>query len=424
MDGGIRPGRLDFSRLMAKANAIWKLGGWSDAIHLDAMPANLTITPLGDVQAITGFESNVLMPFSEKGSHDRITTAVDDYAENFQPPSVHDTRESGLERPFEDVWKQEFGFDINDLREFMDDLEDIGIARNLAVFRIKQSQLRSLLRPTLLPDNVDRIFDALTLYPRASWRVIPEDLTKDIQPWRFRRQLSAIRRPIIQLGGGEDPDLIIAPGAIRECIVHVIRGYYEGSYPDQYRDTDGKMRSRLSQEMRQWYGTRANDRGSKFVQLVVDRITELGWSVAKPEMEIREILGNRSDPEYGDVSRFGDVDVLAWNECAKRLLVIECKHLHFHKTAGEIAEQLSDYRGRLKRNGKPDDLLKHLNRLDILTARKTALCKALGIDDGFEIEGWIFFKHPVPMLYARKKIERELQIATFEDVERVLGECC
>jgi len=421
-NGGVRPGHLDVSSLMAKANAISQLGGWSDAIHLGAMPPNLTITPLGDVQACTEFESSVLMPFAKKGFHGRITTAIEDYEENFQPPSVRDASESEIDTEFEKAWYEEFGFHVNGLRKFMDAIEDIGIAREQAVFRIRKNELVSLLKSECESNEVGRFLHTFSLLPRESWRVIPEEFDEtDIQPWRFRRQLSAVRRPIIQLDWSEDPELIVAPGAIRECIVHVIRSYHEGSYHEQYRDPKGEQRSRFGKAMRKWYGKRRNDRGSKFAKLVAERIAELGWNVAKVELEVRGILGYRKDPDYGDVSQFGDVDVLAWNESAKRVLVIECKHLHYHKATGEVAEQLTDYRGRMKRNGKPDDLLKHLNRLEILTARSAALCRAIGIDDGIEIEGWILFRNPVPMLYAWKDLEAKTKIATFDDIENVLA---
>ena len=101
------------------------------------------------------------------------------------------------------------------------------------------------------------------------------------------------------------------------------------------------------------------------------------------------------------------------------MLVIECKHLQYHKTYGEIAEQLSDYRGEVKGNGKRDDLRKHLDRIAILKRYRNDLCKTLNCDN-VSIEGWIIFKNPVPMLYMWDKLRRRIEIATFDDLGDVI----
>lgn len=419
--GGSKPSEIDFAKLMTKANAIWYLGGWSDAIHLDAMKPEIVITPLGDVLAETAFESEVLMPFAKKHSVGKIEDAVEQYPDNFETAKTSDAGRKKLDPVFEQAWNDEFGIDFDDLIRFLDSVENLGIARRSAVFRVRRSELISQLKSEVAAETVTRILSEFSLRPRRSWRTVPRRFDgKDIQLWRFRRQLSAVRRPIIQLDLGDDPELVIAPGMIREGVGYVLEGYHEASYPDQFRGADGKLHQRFGKSMQIWYGKRKNQRGSDFAKAVADKVAELGWQVAKPEMKVQEILGVGKTATSGDVSRFGDVDVLAWNSTQKRVLVIECKHLHFHKTAGEVAEQLSDYRGKMKSGGKPDDLLKHLRRLEVLTENKAALAKKIGITTEFSVEGWIVFKNPVPMLHAWAEHESKMRIATWDDIEKIL----
>jgi hypothetical protein len=409
--GGRMAGRLELSRLMAKVNAIWEFGGWSDAIHMDAMPPVLTITPLGDLQAETEFNSDVLAPFAQKAVQMRIVSAVDEYEKNFRPPDTRDETSSKTDPRFEEAWSEEFGFAISDVLTFIDAVEDVGVARKHAFFRLSKSELISELSSNLDGDPLERVLSAFTLHPRATWRTIPDECDEqDIQAWRFRRKLSTIRRPILQLDLSDDPALIVAPGAIRESIAHVIHEYYEGSYPRRHYRTTA---------MRSWCGKRYKERGSAFAVEVAERVRQLGWQ-AKLERKVTGLLGGKSDPDFGDLRSFGDVDVLAWNEDAGRILAIECKHLQYQKTAGEIVRQLADYRGQMKLDGKPDDLLKHLNRLELLDARKNALCDRLGVDGNMNLEGWVLFKNPVPMLYAWRQIKTGLHVATFDDIEKVL----
>src|ERR1035438_9643486 len=91
------------------------------------------------------------------------------------------------------------------------------------------------------------------------------------------------------------------------------------------------------------------------------RKSGMGWKVEK-EIKLTGLLGRRLDRDYGDI------DVLAWRPESGRVLAIECKDVQYNKTLGEVAEQLSDFRGEIRADGKPDLLKKHLARLEILYA--------------------------------------------------------
>lgn len=414
VNGGRPVSRREFVEMLTMLNAIYIYGGWSDSIHREAMPPRLYITPLGDVQINVDFESRVLKPFAIKGSSNRIDSFVKEYESNFEAPEVIGPNELDVEEEFKLAWAKEYGFELIDILRLCDAIEDVGIELKKVAFRIKKSELRTICEKVDPSVAFTEIMNCFSLGPRASWRTIPDDLTVEhIQPWKFRRALSAVRRPIIQLDDSGDPEMLIAPGFIRESLAHVVRCDHEGT---------GHRASYKTNEMSQWSNRQNKHRGANFVQRVWSTIKECdGWKVAKIEMEVKEILGTKSDPEFGDLKQFGDVDVLAWNEAARRILVVECKYLYFKKTPGEIAEQLSDYRGQMKSNGKPDDLKKHLNRLEILRARQSTLCKKLGVDSEFVVEGWIVFKNPVPMLYAWHEFAEKIKVATFDDLEAVLS---
>jgi hypothetical protein len=82
-----------------------------------------------------------------------------------------------------------------------------------------------------------------------------------------------------------------------------------------------------------------------------------GWH-AEVEVKVTKLLGRGFDKDHGDV------DVLAWRDDG-RVLAIECKDVQFRKTLGEMAEQLSDFRGEIRSNGKRDELRKHLDRMEV-----------------------------------------------------------
>src|SRR5690606_27980204 len=116
----------------------------------------------------------------------------------------------------------EHAFPIDDFRRVADALEERGISINKPLLTLRRSELQSLVRD--IPSGI-AITESLTTRPRQSWRVLPHGLSdRERQPWRFRRKLSLLRYPIVQLDEAEDPTLIIAPGLVRDGIVYSIKG--------------------------------------------------------------------------------------------------------------------------------------------------------------------------------------------------------
>lgn len=98
------------------------------------------------------------------------------------------------------------------------------------------------------------------------------------------------------------------------------------------------------------------------------------------------------------------------------MLVIECKDLHFHKTVGEVAEQLSDFRGQDRSDGKPDHLKRHLDRLEVLAGHELQVAKALNLAAHIQLTGHLVFKNPVPMRFARENMKAKVDFRLFDEL--------
>jgi hypothetical protein len=141
-------------------------------------------------------------------------------------------------------------------------------------------------------------------------------------------------------------------------------------------------------------------------------MSEIGWRV-RSEIKLTEILGRSLDRNYGDV------DVLAWSAESGRVLAIECKDLQYHKTLGEVAEQLADFRGEVRPNGKPDHLKRHLDRLEILNLYKSEVSRALKLTSPIQIEGHLVFKNPVPMRFAWEHMKSRVRLSLFSELDKL-----
>jgi hypothetical protein len=402
--GGRKPGGLELSRVMAKLMMIAGMGGWSDAIYWEAMEPRVRVTPLGDIHANVSFAEEVLAPYGRVGSDLRVEEAVKNYAENLKEPEIRATDLSRLPNDFWDAWEEQFGASFDLTRKFVDFVENLGRKADRAVFATRKSTLlNATFEDQPLPAApIAALVDFLTFEPRARWEDVPAGFDKkDLFPWRFRRQLTILRKPLVQLDGGDDPAVLVAPGIVRDAFVYMFGSYRRGDFP----------RWQLKPKMNRWAGKSRDAIGREFGQSVAQRLKELRWE-AEVEIEVTKLLRKGFDQNYGDV------DVLAWDRNTGRVLIIECKDVQYRKTYGEIAEQLADFRGVLRRDGKPDDLLKHLNRIDLITQHSANLAKYVGFEL-MRIESHLVFKNPVPMQFALKRMEGRVKVHVLTDLDRI-----
>jgi hypothetical protein len=162
--------------------------------------------------------------------------------------------------------------------------------------------------------------------------------------------------------------------------------------------------------MKRWVGEGLNRRGHAFASKVFDAVRSLGYE-ALLEIKIDGLLNEKLTRD------FGDVDVLAWRTTSRKILVIECKDLRLAKTPNEIAEQLNQFTGQILANGERDDLLKHVDRCNLLKGKSQVLAEKLGMrGQEIEIEALVCFSHPVPMQYVKSRLP-EVSFVTLQELE-------
>jgi hypothetical protein len=403
--GGQIPARTDLSRLMATVLVIQQYGGWSDAMRWNVMKPTLRITPLGDVHAKLGFIDKIIEPFSRAANDVRVHDAVDNYATNLTAAEPRRSVGDLLDRQFLDAWQEETGASLDEMRLFMDYLENMGVEKSSAVFEIRRSALMAIKTDegSLSEASANAIVNFLTLRSRPVWRQVPAGFEdRDRQPWRFRRRLSVLRKPLLQLDDEEDATFLVTPGLVRDGVVYTIGNYHRGDFPAR----------QIGKAMRIWAGTLRDRMGREFGAEVAAKLKNLGWNT-EPEVKITKLLRQGFDRDYGDV------DVLAWNPVSGRVLIIECKDVQYRKTFGEISEQLADFRGEIGSDGKPDYLRRHLDRVDIISQHLPAVAAYLGITKVQKVESHLVFRNPVPMEFALQHMAARVTIGLFDRLDKI-----
>ena len=406
-EDALLPGKLDFGRMMTRAMMIYQLGNNSNSIRWGAMEPVIRITPQGDIHANHDFTDDVVQPFAVAGANDSIDKEIKRYSKRVT--NKHRTTDAdGLsDEDFEAAWLAELGGTIKQFQILVESIEDRAIVQNRPFVRERLSELAKVSTDIgqLDLDTATVLLETLLLRPRGSWDEIPDHCQdKDIRFWRYKRQLSLIRRPLVALSDDKDPVVLVAPGMLRESFVYLVGHYHMGGFPE------AQLRSK---EMRR-YAAKLNDqKGKEFELKVRDKLEAMGWKTYHGR-KLTEIFGKPLDRDYGDI------DVIAVSPDKMRVLVIECKDLMDRQTPGDIAELISKFQGN-ESDGKRDLLRKHLDRVEKLLEQPQQLHTFCSSEPDARIEGWLVFSDTVPMQWAWGQLAEKSKIAVFRDLEQTVS---
>jgi hypothetical protein len=377
--GGADVGTSDYLALAGLVNILIVAAYNSDAIAYDLVTSEVEIWPNGEFGVSSDFYETILVPYHQGRFQDHFKKSAADYASLFTQHKGKDAEEV-FGGDFLRAWKEEFGFTIEEL--LMTEEVLVKKARDLKdrVVTLTVAELSTSLGAVgIVSATVARILQSLTLLARDSWDSIPAGFNlRDLQPWKFGRRLSLLRRPLLCLCDEmrDDAEIVYAAGVVHSALSFAVSSIYAGLLNEQ---------SFRSTRMRKWIGSINNKHGHDF-NGTVRAIMESAGFRARSSVQMTE---------FG-VNGMGDIDVLAWTEARDTIFVIECKYLRFARTVGEIGEQLRRFRGQ-----PHDDLDAHLERLAWLTRNAGVLKGRMGLRDGFRIHQLLVTNALVPLAFVQ-----------------------
>ena len=399
-------GDFDLAAMMSIASEIFNLGNASDAIRYGAMEPIVRIAPLGDVQMNWEFHEGTVNEYTTQNVQDGITAQRNKYAKYFNYGSSHDGVDEPSKSEFGLAFEKEVGCRLEVLAEFLGVIHAYLIKAEKSFWDCTKDELEAacLGEQFQYSNEIPRILNALCMPARTSWHDVPDGfLEKDKQPWRFRRMLSVLRRPIISYDQSGITRLIVSGGLLQDALYYMLDRYLGGDF-DQHQ-----LNSKL---MRSWAGKVASE-NLDFNNSVATALKGLGFEAAS-DKNLSELTRGSVDLMVDGQKASGDVDALAWDRENGLVFAFECKQLQLKKTPGELAEQLSKYSGQ----GQKDKLRKHLARLAVLRRHKSVLSKVLGFEVKLVIGGLVFSDR-VPMHFDQS-VNTLSPVIMFNDLSRDL----
>ena len=398
----LMPNKIDIQNLIIYATALFQFGNLSDAIHFEMVDPTIKITGLGDVHYDHSFYDKVVMPYGGRVQNKLIENSARKFSKLF---SENNSRENpSVEDIFETSWRVEYGVSIGDVLDILEHFENIGHKKQTAVYEIERDDLvDSISNTTINKEKFLKFISEFSLSERKCWDVVPEGFKEgDISPWRFKRRLSVVAKPLIYIGDS----YIVSPSLIRKGLAYLITNSYDGTLDG------GFFRSK---QMKSWIGGIRDKSGHAFNIQAKSEFERLGMN-ALSDVKVSQILGKKTEKNYGDV------DVLAWKPELNTVFLVECKDLEFAKTQGEIAKQVHEFRGLCKVDGSPDRLKRHLERCSILRNNMDKLGKFLKLGKIEKLHVVLLFKQVVPVHYEPVSGDFDVKTVFFDELESEVSE--
>lgn len=395
--------QTDHKELSAFVILLLELAHHRDAISFGFMKPEVTVHPNGEIGVDEAFYEQVVSGYVTQRSLEQTQSAVSDYERHY---SSHRENATGSApeiseevRRFDQVFATEFGFSMTQLVELTVTLHELAVSVGALGGVTAEAELLRILNRAGFNESQARAFvSCFTLPLRKSWNgdLPPRCSAQDAFPWRFRRQLSLLVRPLVALSPNT---WYLSIPMIRRACSYVVGNCSNAYFPEAFF---------ASSEMRRYVGDTVNKRGHEFAQQVHDELTALGL---KTDLEV-EMSALGAPKKDG----LGDVDVLAWNSSNGRVYVIECKCLRTASSIREIVQRLEDFKGDRK---EKDSLARHLRRIEWLRKNSAGLLSRTGISAGkLQIVPLLVTNETVPMQFFKEMNFPARQVVPLKDLRK------
>jgi hypothetical protein len=388
LTGGVIPAQYQLEELiLRRALMLFFNGQIFHSIRGGLMPAELRISPAGDVLSERMTAADLVKP-GASWLHKRIL----DQAERGYGAARKSEEATGRipwDPEFRAAIEHEYAASSEAYFDLQFALMRLAEQAGRDVIAIRRSKLIEFLAncPEYPKADVTGLLQRLTLRCRPTWNSGLSDNETDLS--RFDRKHSLINWPLLAIDDAPDPLLVVAPGLVSEAAVYAIGGLHNGDLNNAFWESD---------QARKLAGAMGNKAGRAFERKVARTLCDHGLE-ARNGCKIAKLLDIRltDDP--------GDIDVFLLSRDRRRAWVIEAKELRLCRTEGEAASRLNEYRGLMQRDKKgrdrPDKLLKHLRRVQLMRENSAKLAAALGLAQPPEIKGLLVFDTPQPMNFRR-----------------------
>jgi hypothetical protein len=328
----------DHAILLAELSLLLTFAHHRDGIAAGFLKPEVKIHPNGEIEVDQRFYAEMFSRYLSHRSDSASDRASDDYDKHFGSPRSPSEEESanieGRIAKLTEVFEPEFGFSVEKLFKVMDFWRDFAIKTKVSGGYLTEPEMLALLGEgcDFSVTEADAFLNRLTLPIRKGWEedLPPRCKKEDVYPWRFRRNLSLLVRPLVQVSASPRTWAISAP-FFETSVSYLVGNIEAADFPERFF---------ANEKMRKYVGQQVNRRGHLFAEKVYRVFLENHFA-GRLEIQMTELGAPKGDG-------LGDVDVLAWSQTTGQVFSVECKRLLIALSVREVIQRLEDFRGDKK----------------------------------------------------------------------------
>lgn len=365
-----------YDEMLAVAADIVTRGILSDAVNYGLSDARLSILPSGRLGISKEDSYYLSLGVFAKNRAARILNQANSIAS-----AVSETRGSGVDRSqfaeeIEEASRAEFGFTYKQLGDVLGELVGLAAEQDVEPALMPEEGLIDSLvvRTGLDVELCRRVIDHLAIRPRQEF---VGSLKADVYPWRYGRDMSYVRRPLIARPTGAGETEIV--WGMRRCFSAL------GAWLDLF--DSGRLKAK-SAAMKKCIGVVRHKITEGFNDFVAARLSEVAGVSVHP----RAKKFGRLRIEAGRGKDLGDVDVLVLDLANRSLIAVETKDFEVARTPAELSNEVDKLF-----EGEGSALVHHMQRVSWLKINMPHVLRHYGINSSanWTVEGVIVVSEPL-----------------------------
>ena len=332
---------LQYARLLTLCSEIINWAYKNDLFFYHSISSPISLLGSGRV----GIERNEIDYFAALNS-----SAMEVRLRNESDPSIERFHKSGILKKYidqlDEAFSEEYGFMLHEMLQCVDTIIYIGDSIKGDVKKVSYGKLIEQIHSEtgLVQSKIRKIISIISLTKREDFLVPPNPYTKeDVYPWRFNREISFTRRPMIII----DASIIWGNRQLFHMSMYIIDII-----------ENGKFKAR-SNKLKTVIGKINNERGNQFNEKVVDKLRSIKGIIARGK--VSKINKKRIEDEKKNT--LGDIDVLCIIPKYYSIIAFEVKDFSFAKNPYEMEQE---YKRMFVDGDKICFTTKHKRRVDWL----------------------------------------------------------
>ncbi|WP_199745239.1 YecA family protein [Flavobacterium sp. GT3R68] len=392
----------DTDFLLALISELIYYGSVKDSIKLGIDNPDMGLLPSGRIGMNHDFYENVLVKYSESVTFDEIHEYRESFDNRFRKEEVKKDgakQDESLNSYYDKVdiaFQNDIGITLTKIHHILIFLSNHCFVNENSIYSCGELEFMQLLKDNsdLDGNEINAFVKFMSIVTRGKMDV-PENESEypEIYPWRYNREYSYIRRPILKLKAENNSYTILwSARHLDRALENLLAIFHSGLL---------KV-NKEHKEINQLIKDRNNIKGTEFRNKVYEWLSDnTNLKIIKHEVKIRKSVFPNAVRDYGDI------DILAFDLENKIIYSIECKNTKQVKIMYDFSSDVQNYLTK--------QLPKHIARGIWLEENLEQLSIKFDLDLlQFEVKPLVISSYQLPIKFIEKT---QIPIYSFNEVK-------